>query len=606
MKIPFLNKFKKRKNLGSQIGEGRGIGIKDIIAPPSVKVNPDCVEIGERFAKTFFIFSYPRYLSTGWFSSVVNMDIPIDISLFFHPIETNLILKQLRRRVTEAEAELAEREEKGLIRDPSLETAYRDLEQLRNKLTTAQERMFQLGVYITVYTEDKQKLREVESNLRSILESRMIYIKPSLYQQSEGFNSTAPYGLDLLDVHTPMNTSPLSSIFPFISFDLSSNKGILYGINRHNNSLILFDRFSLENANTTVFGVAGSGKSYAIKLEILRSLMLDTSCIVLDPENEYKYLSEAVGGSFFNISLSSENHINPFDLPEPKEDEDPADILRNNIINLVGLLRIMLGGLSPEEDGIIDSALTETYASKDITPHSDPKKWKKNVPLMKDLESVLETMEGTDSLLARIRKYTTGTYSNFFNQHSNVDMKNKMVVLGIRDMEDELRPIAMFIVMRYIWNAVRSEFKKRLLVVDEAWWIMKTEDGASFLYGMAKRARKYWLGVTTVTQDVVDFMKSDYGKPIITNSSIHILMKQSPAMINTVKETFDLTKGEKNLLLECPIGEGLFFAGMKHVLMKVVASYIEDQIITTAPEEISKIREAKKKFKENLNGRGKK
>jgi type IV secretory pathway VirB4 component len=255
----------------------------------------------------------------------------------------------------------------------------------------------------------------------------------------------------------------------------------------------------------------------------------------------------------------------------------------------------MLGGLTPEEDGIMDSAISETYASKDITPHSDPKRWKENIPLMKDLESVLETMEGTDSLLARIRKYTTGTYSNFFNQHSNVDMENSMVVLGIRDMEDELRPIAMFIIMRYIWNAVRSELKKRILVVDEAWWIMKTEDGASFLYGMAKRARKYWLGVTTVTQDVIDFMKSDYGKPIITNSALHILMKQSPAMIETVKETFDLTEGEKNLLLESPVGEGLFFAGMKHVIMKVVASYTEDQFITTSPEEISKIRKAKGK-----------
>jgi conjugal transfer ATP-binding protein TraC len=606
MKIPFLNKFKRKKSVIPKIGEGGGIGVKDIIAPPSIKVNPDCVEVGERFAKTFFVFSYPRYLSTGWFSSVVNMDYPMDISFFLHPIETNLILKQLRRRVTESEAELAEREEKGLIRDPSLETAYRDLEQLRDRLTTAQERMFQLGIYITVYTNDKNKLDAIESDLRSSLEARLVYIKPSLYQQDKGFNSTAPYGTDLLDVHTPMNTSPLSSIFPFISFDLSSNKGILYGINRHNSSLILFDRFSLENANTTVFGVAGSGKSYTIKLELLRSLMAGTDCIVLDPENEYRQLSDAVQGSFFSISLSSENHINPFDLPEPQDDEDPSDVLRSNIINLVGLLRIMLGGLTPEEDGIIDIALTETYASKDINPHSDPKEWKENIPLMEDLEAVLETMEGTESLLARLRKYTAGTYSKFFNQQSNVNMENNMVVFGIRDMEEELRPIAMFIVMRYIWNAIRTKLKKRILVIDEAWWLMKTDDGASFLYGLAKRARKYWLGVTTVTQDVVDFMKSDYGKPIITNSALHILMKQSPAMIGVVKKTFDLTEGEKNLLLECPIGEGLFFAGLKHVLMKVVASYVEDQFITTSPEEVSKIREAKKKDKSTLDGGRKK
>jgi len=325
--------------------------------------------------------------------------------------------------------------------------------------------------------------------------------------------------------------------------------------------------------------------------------MIGVDCIVIDPENEYKFLSDAVGGSFFSISLSSKNHINPFDLPLPREDEEAADVIRTNIINLVGLLRIMLKGMTPEEDAIMDRALAETYASKDITPFSDPKTWKNNTPLLEDLESVLETMEGTDSLLVRLRKFTKGTYAGFFNQPSNIDMKNKMVVFGIRDMEDELRPIAIFTIIRYIWNTVKSELKKRVLVIDEAWWMMKNEDGASFLFGIVKRARKYWLGVTTVTQDVIDFMKSDYGKPIITNSALHILMKQSPAMIETVQKTFDLTDGEKNILIETPVGDGLFFAGLKHVLMKVVASYGEDQFITTSPEEVLKIRKAKQTLK---------
>ena len=585
--------FRKKKKEIPEIYKEETIDIKDIISPASIEVNSNFIKIGERLAKTFFIFSYPRYLSTGWFSPVVNLDIPMDISLFLHPVETGLILKQLRKRVTEVQAEIMEREEKGLIRDPALETAYRDLEQLRDRLITAQERMFQLGVYITVYAKAPEELSDIETNLRSVLESRLVYLKPALYQQKLGFNSCAPYGLDQLQVYTAMNTAPLSSIFPFVSFDLSSNQGILYGINQHNSSLILFDRFSLENANLVCFGTSGGGKSYFIKLEILRSLMIGIDCIVIDPENEYRFLSDTVGGAFFNISLGSPNHVNPFDLPLPREDEQPEDVLRSNIMNLVGLLRIMLKELSPEEDAICDQALAETYASKDITPYSDPKTWKDNIPLMQDFESVLETMEGTESLVTRLKKFTKGTYANFFNQPSNITMENNFVVFGIRDMEDELRPAAMFIVMRYVWNTIRSRLKKRILVIDEAWWLMKTEDGASFLFGTVKRARKYWLGVTTITQDVIDFMKSDYGRPIITNSALQVLMKQSPAMIEMVKKTFNLTDEEKNILLETPIGEGLFFAGLKHVLMRVMASYTEDQFITTSPEEVVKIKKAK-------------
>ena len=591
MKIPFFRK--KRPDLQEKIFEIEPIKAIDIIAPAAIKIGPNNIIMRERIAKTFFIFSYPRYLSTGWFSPIINLDIPMDISFFIHPIETGLILKQLRKRLTEIQAEIAEKEEKGLIRDPALETAYQDIENLRDRLQTAQERMFRFGLYLTVYAETEKELREIETTLRSILEARLIYIKPALYQQKEGFTSTSPYGLDQLGIHTSMNTSPLSSIFPFISSDLSSNEGILYGINKHNNSLVLFDRFSLENANSVIFAKAGSGKSYMVKLEILRYLMLGVDIIVIDPENEYKSLSDAVGGSFFNISLSSENHINPFDLPKPREGEKPEDVLRSNIINLVGLLRIMFGGLTPEEDAIIDRALTETYAARDITPKTDPSTWEERTPLMSDLEAVLETMEGSESLVKRIRKFTRGTYADFFNQPSNIAMENKFVAFGIRDMEEELRPMAMFVIMRYIWNTVRSELKKRILVVDEAWWIMQSEDGASFLFGMAKRGRKYWLGVTTITQDVNDFMKSEYGQPIITNSSLQFLMKQSPATIDIVKKIFNLTEEEKYLLLETPVGEGIFFAGQKHIAIRVVASYTEDRIITTAPEEILKIKKSK-------------
>ena len=597
MKNPFQNIFKKKKQeIPEKIFEDSVLRVQDIIAPASIEIKQNYLKLGEKTTKSFFIFNYPRYLSTTWFSPVINLDVPMDISMFFHPIESGTMLKKLRKRVTEVQAEIMEREEKGLIRDPVLETGYQDLEELRDRLQTAQERMFNFGLYLTIYGDDEKKIKETETILRSILESRLIYIKPALYQQKQGFISCSPYGLDQIGIHTPMNTAPLSSVFPFTSFNLSSTEGILYGINSYNNSLVLFDRFSLENANEVIFAKAGSGKSFAVKLEVLRYLMLGVDAIILDPENEYKPLAEAVGGSYFNFSLTSPHHLNPFDLPLPREDENPEDVLRSNTINLVGLLRIMLGGLTPEEDSIMDRAISETYAAKDITPESNFSEVE--APLMEDLEAVLKTMEGTESLVNRLQKFTKGTYSSFFNQRSNVDMKNKLVIFGVRDMEEGLRTTALFIILRYIWKTVCSKLKKRILIIDEAWWLMQSEDGASFLFGTAKRARKYWLGVTTITQDVADFMKSAYGQPIITNSSLQILLKQSPATIDVVQKTFNLTEGEKMSLLESAIGEGLFFAGQKHIAIRILASYQETQIITTSPEEILKIKKAKKELED--------
>ncbi|MDI6883251.1 MAG: DUF87 domain-containing protein [Patescibacteria group bacterium] len=593
MKLPFLKKEKIVEELEIRPEE---IKIEDIIAPPSIEIKQNFLKLGERFCKSFFVFSYPRYLSTGWLSPAINLNYPLDVSLHIHPVNSSKVLKVLRKKLTEITAELIEREEKGLIRDPTLETAYQDIEKLRDELQTARERVFQLGLYMTVYADSQKELERLETLLRSIFEPRLIYIKPTLMRERQGFNSTAPYGLDQILVHTPMNTAPLSSIFPFVSPDLSANEGILYGINQHNESLVLFDRFTLENSNLVVFAKSGSGKSFFCKLESLRYLMQGVPVIIIDPENEYRWLADAVGGSYFNISLGSPHHLNPFDLPTPREDEKPKDVLRLNIMNLVGLLRIMLGGLTPREDAIIDRALTETYAAKDITPESNPSKWQERIPLMSDLQTILEGMEGTESLVERLRKFTSGTYAEFFNQPSNIKMDKDFVVFGIRDMEDELRPMAMFIILRHIWNSIRAELKKRILLVDEAWWIMQTEDGASFLYGICKRARKYWLGVSTITQDVNDFMKSNYGQPIITNSSLQLLMKQSPATIDVVQKTFNLTDEEKYLLLECDVGEGIFLAGQKRVALKVLASYAEDQIITSSPEEIIKIKEAKKKL----------
>ena len=581
--------------LPAEIYEAATLELKDVIAPSALRIEPRALNLGDKIARTFFVISYPRFLSDNWFSPIINLDKIFDISLFIHPIETSKILRQFQKKVAEVQSQIHMREERGLVRDPMLDTAYQDLEDLRDKLQQAQERIFDVGLYLTIYGESENELDKTESEIKSILESKLVYVKPALFQQEDGFKSVIPTATDLLSVHSKLNSSPLSSLFPFVSFDLTSDRGILYGINRHNSSLVLFDRFSLENYNSVIFAKAGGGKSYATKLEIIRTLMFDTEVIVIDPEREYEYLAEVTGGRYFNISLTSEHHINPFDLPIAREDESPADVLRSNTVNLVGLFRIMLGGLTPEEDALVDRAITETYALKDITPNSDFSAVE--APLLSDFELVLAGMEGSDSLVQKLSKYTKGTWSGFINRPTNVDINKKFVVFSIRDMEDELKPVAMYIVTHYIWNAVRKNLKKRLLVVDEAWWMMKSEDTASFLFSIAKRGRKYYLGLATITQDVGDFLKSPYGMPIITNSSIQLLLKQSPSAIDILKQTFNLTDEEKYLLLESEVGEGIFFAGLKHVAIKIIASYTEDQIITSDPSQILAIKKAKEDLK---------
>lgn len=567
--------------------------LQDVIAPSALEIGSKQVNLGEKIARTFFVISYPRFLSDNWFSPIINLDQVFDVSVFVHPIDTSTALKHFQKKVTQVESQITQREEKGYVRDPELDTAYEDLEALRDKLQQATEKLFDVAIYITIYANDQNELQKLESQVKSLLDSRLVYIRPALFQQSDGFQSTIPVETDILGSHTKLNSEPLSSIFPFVSFDLTSDKGILFGVNRHNSSLVLFDRFSLANYNSVTFASSGAGKSYATKLEILRTLMFDTEVIVIDPEKEYEYLAEAVDGRYFNISLTSNHHINPFDLPTPQEDENVADVLRANIINLVGLFRLMLGGLTPEQDAIVDRAITETYALKDITPQSQSLS---NVepPLLSDFELVLGGMEGAEDLIQQISKYTKGTWSNFIDQPSNVDINKKFVVFSVRDMEDELKPVAMYIVTNFIWNSIRRNLKKRLLVIDEAWWMMKEEDTASFLFSLAKRGRKYYLGIATITQDVNDFLNSEYGIPILTNSSIQLLMKQSPTSIDLIQSTFNLTEEEKYLLLESNVGEGIFFAGLKHVAIKIIASYTEDQIITSDPSEVLAIEKSKK------------
>lgn len=576
------------------------IGIKDLIAPASMKVTPSYLELGNKKVRTIFVMTYPRYITVGWFAPIINLNSMFDVSMFFYPVDSAVILKQLKNKAGNIEAQLYEDQEKGAARDPMRETALRDIEALRDALTQGVEKFFQFALYVTMYEDDLVTLDRQSRTVENLLGARLVYSKKVFYQAEQGFNSTLPVCNDELIVSFNMNSSPIASSFPFISSDLSTDNGILYGINRHNNSLILFDRFSLQNANAVVFATSGAGKSYAIKLEVLRSLMLGTDVIIIDPEYEYKHLSEAVGGTYFNFSLSGENKINPFDLPRAVGgNAKSGDIIRNAVITVKGLLRLMLGDLTHEEDSIVDQALLQTYAKKDITPDSDLANVE--APLMQDFKEILEGMNGGASIALRLNKYTEGTFSGLFNSPTNVRMKNKLICFSVRDLEDELRPIAIYMIINYIWNVVRSEMKKRILVIDEAWWLMQYEDSAKFVYAMAKRCRKYYLGITTITQDVNDFLVSPYGQAIVTNSSLQLLLKQSTASIDLVQKTFALTEGEKYLLLECGIGEGIFFAGAKHAAIKVVASYTEDQLITSDPRQIMEIEQAKKEFSDSMN-----
>ncbi|MFH0955596.1 MAG: DUF87 domain-containing protein [Candidatus Falkowbacteria bacterium] len=575
------------------------LSIKDLIAPASIEVSPDFLKLGSKFVRTIFVVNYPRYISVGWFAPIINLNSTFDISMFFYPVESAVVLNQLKKKVGNLEAQIISDSEKGAARDPLRETALRDIEALRDALTQGVEKFFQFALYLTIYAASKKELDKLSEEVENIFGSRLVYSKRVFYQAEQGFNSTLPLANDELYIAFNMNSSPIASSFPFISSELTSDSGILYGINRHNNSLILFDRFSLQNANSVVFATSGAGKSYAIKLEVLRSLMMGTEVIIIDPENEYKHLSEAVGGTYINISLASENKINPFDLPRSVTGESKAeDIIRSGVITVKGLIRLMLGDLTHEEDSIIDRALLETYAKKDIIPDSDLSKVE--APIMQDLEDILEGMEGGAGLALRLKKYTQGTFAGLLNSPTNVKMDNNLVCFSVRDLEDELRSIAIYTVVNYIWNVVRSELKKRILVIDEAWWLMQHEDSAKFIYALVKRCRKYYLGVTTITQDVNDFLASPYGQAIVNNSALQLLLKQSPAAIELVQKTFVLTQGEKYLLLECGVGEGIFFAGNKHVAIKVVASYTEDQLITSDPRQLLEIEQEKKEFASNM------
>ena len=581
--------------------------LRDFIAPSSIEFQSTHFQIGTRYARTYYVYGYPRQINTGWLSSMVNLDEVIDLSMYVYPVESQVVLENLRKKVSQLEAGIMIDNEKGKVRDPGKQAAVQDAEEMRDKLQVGEERFFRFGLYFTIYASSMDELEFVAHKVESILGQQLVYSKAATSQQEQGLNSTVPQFTDQLQIRRNMNTGAISTSFPFTSADLSQENGILYGINMHNSGLVIFDRFSLENGNSVVFAKSGAGKSFTVKLEALRSMMFGTEIFIIDPENEYQRLSEAVGGAYVRLSLNSPTRINPFDLPQVVDTEEADNALRSNLITLHGLLRLMMGGaqaqmaaggataimpaLTPVEEADLDAALIETYAKAGIT--NDPLTHKTPPPTISDLYDTLLHMSGTGpSLAQRLRKYTSGTFAGIFSQQSNIDINNPMVVFNIRDLEDELRPVAMYIVLNYIWNKTKGDQKKRILIVDEAWQLMKYEDSANFLFSLAKRARKYNLGITTITQDVEDFMGSRMGRAIVANASMQILLKQSTSAVDVLSDVFKLTSEEKKRLTQFPVGQGLFFAGQNHIHIQVVASATETGLISSTPGQARRVEAA--------------
>lgn len=592
-----------REQMEVQAAFQKGVtALRDFIAPASLEFESSMFKIGTQLARTYYVYGYPRRLYTGWLSSMVNLDEVMDLSMFIYPVESQVVLENLRKKVGQLEAGLQIDAEKGKVRDPGKQAAIVDAEELRDKLQVGEERFFRFGLYFTVYAKTMDDMEYVTHKVESILAQQLVYSKPASAQQEQGLNSTIPQFVDQLQIRRNMNTGAISTSFPFTSADLSQENGILYGINMHNSGLVIFDRFSLENGNSVVFAKSGAGKSFTVKLEALRSMMFGTEVFIIDPENEYEKMCDAVGGAYIRLSLNSKTRINPFDLPRVTDPEEADNALRSNLITLHGLLRLMMGGaaalaagagamrpaLSPEEEADLDAALIETYAKAGIT--NDPLTHNSPAPTIASLYDTLLHMGGTGPQLAqRLRKYTSGTFAGIFSQPSNIDINNPLVVFNIRDLEDELRPVAMYIVLNYIWNKTKADQRKRILIVDEAWQLMKYEDSANFLYSLAKRARKYNLGITTITQDVEDFMGSRMGRAIVANASMQILLKQSASAVDVLAQTFKLTSEEKKRLSQFPVGQGLFFAGSNHVHIQIAASPTETSLITTNPGDNQKL-----------------
>lgn len=599
IKIPFFKK--NQSSLDEKVPKIEEISsfdkIKELIAPPGAEFFTDHFQIGNVYGRSFLILEYPSFLFPGWLERIINLDESFNLTLYFSPLDTKASLKKLEKQLTMVIAQMSERQEAQKTRSPELEAAYQNIENLRDLLVQAQEKMLDVCFYLTVFANDKKELDIKTQKIMKILESGLFLPKTIMFQQKDAFLTTLPLSLDLIKSNYPLNSSTAATTFPFISSELVSDSGIFWGINLQNSGIVILDRFKYENPHMVILARSGAGKSFTTKLEVMRNLMMGIDVFILDPENEYQNIAELYGGSFIPVSLKSEYGFNPFDLPKVLENEDPLDIYKEHIANIISFCQLIIGEkLSPENLAVLDQAINQTYASFNILPDKDFSQVK-SFPTLNDLERILKNIIGGDEIASKLYPFTQGNFSGFVNKQTTVELNKRIMVFGLKDLPEVLRPIGMFIILNYIFNRIKRELKKRLVIIDEAWWVMRQDFAAEFLLNAVKRGRKYNLALTTITQDVEDFLNSPFGKPLITNSAIAFLMKQSPATIDICGSIFVLSEGEKQFLLQAERGEGLLIIGLRKVPVYILPSYAEDQIIRTRPEQLIALKKAKEAFK---------
>lgn len=592
-KIPFLPEQKTPEQIQIEQAEQQFASdeftIADLLAPQYYEVDFNHVQVNNRYYRILMVVNFPRVVRSTWLSPLINFESSLAISTFYYLVDSDEVIDKLKKKIAELEATLSTQYEKGVVLDPKSKVAYQDAQELIDNVASGKEKFFNMGMYIRLNSDNLEQLETMSKNVVSTLKAVGLEAVPLTLKMDEGFDSTLPYALDKIYRVRNMDTTSIAMTFPFVTSDLTMDKGILYGVNMHNNSMVVFDRFSMPNLNEVVFATSGAGKSYFVKLEALRYLLTGTQIIIIDPENEYEKLARAVDGEFITFSQDEGSKINPFEfLKESKE--GVRNVLRDKVLSLHTLIKLLLGELTNVEVSILDKAFMLTYNEKGI--NNDPETWKNPAPLLEDLYKILKGMAEPEAraLSARLEKYVFGSAAGVFNQSTNIDIKNKFTVFSIRDLQDDLRPIAMYMILDFIWTRVREDIRPRILIVDEAWTMMQYEDSAKFLYGIAKRGRKYYLGLTTISQDVDEFLTSRYGKAVVTNSSIQVLLKQSPAAIDIIEKTFNLSSGERSFVLSTKVGEGLFFAGKSHVGISIIASRAEHRLITSNPKELAKMK----------------
>jgi len=571
---------RKLKHLSFHCGEQDQL---DFVTYAGLEEQPDHLLVDGRYIKTMYISGYPYTASSGWLNHLINFNHNIDISYHIEPVDANLALPKLNRKITELTSTKWAMERSGRIIGADLLDPLESATELRDKIQRGQENLFQVSLYITLSAKTLTELDKTIKLLETVLAARLFYTKPATFQQIESLQSVLPRGDNLLGQKRNLDSSSAALTFPFISSELVQESGILYGINRSNSSLVILDRFALPNANSILFAQSGAGKSYTAKVEILRHLMQGTRVIVIDPEREYRQLSNSVGGAYIKLSVHSKEKINPFDLSVNSFNE--SDYFADHVQSLTEIISLMAEGLTPEEKSVIDRAILKTYQKAGWSGRKTKKVKNKSYPLFKDFYNQLKILKQT-KLCRRLEKYTGGSLAKVFDEQTNIELDNRLVVFDTKDLPESIRQIMHLVIAQFVQNQVKSNPCKRLLVIDEAWALLEHEESARFVASLVRRARKYYLGVSIISQQANDFLGNVYGRAIASQSALRILMRQDTTTIKGVASEFRLSEYEQKFLLTCERGEALIVADQHHVAVKVMASEEEHPLITTDPAEV--------------------